>query len=388
LSPPKHGQLQLNADGTFIYAHDNSETLVDEFSYELSDGTTTDKAVVQISILPFNDPPVAEKLNTYSTDKDQSFQFLVPESLFSDPDVHDTLVITLNTIDGSELPAWIRFDQSTMQISGTPDRAGDFLFKLTATDTNNTSIDADLFFTVTEIPKAAAANPGVLDEPFAFELPVQTRIGESSAGIAIVEPTSLASANQTTTRHTPIVTDNPEELQSKIQIPPPQVGEEIEVFRPATKAKAESSPASDQKSLQVIKLAPVKQALSLTELFQINENPLSSSMSQQLNQSSESMAHGTEFNLKITGAAISVSAGFSIGYIVWLLRGGLLLSTVLTSLPAWRWVDPLPVLETMSNDTDSSNDESLEEMVTDEENAVPQIGDQKFHTPVDVYKKG
>ena len=50
------------------------------------------------------------------------------------------------------------------------------------------------------------------------------------------------------------------------------------------------------------------------------------------------------------------------GYIAWLLRGGILLSSVLSSLPAWRMIDPLPVLNKMHDETES-DDESLESMV-------------------------
>jgi hypothetical protein len=34
----------------------------------------------------------------------------------------------------------------------------------------------------------------------------------------------------------------------------------------------------------------------------------------------------------------------STGYLVWFIQAGLLKSALLTSLPLWRWVDPLPIL--------------------------------------------
>jgi hypothetical protein len=45
----------------------------------------------------------------------------------------------------------------------------------------------------------------------------------------------------------------------------------------------------------------------------------------------------------VASAAVFTSA-VSYGYVMWLLRGGLLLSGLLTSLPAWAGLDPLPVL--------------------------------------------
>jgi len=35
----------------------------------------------------------------------------------------------------------------------------------------------------------------------------------------------------------------------------------------------------------------------------------------------------------------------STGYVIWLLRAGPLVASVLSSLPAWRTFDPLPVLD-------------------------------------------
>jgi hypothetical protein len=40
----------------------------------------------------------------------------------------------------------------------------------------------------------------------------------------------------------------------------------------------------------------------------------------------------------------TLSAGLSVGYVVWILRGGVLLSSMLAALPAWQLVDPMPLL--------------------------------------------
>jgi hypothetical protein len=66
---------------------------------------------------------------------------------------------------------------------------------------------------------------------------------------------------------------------------------------------------------------------------------------------------------------ISVAAGTSVsaGYVIWLLRGGVLATSLMSSLPAWRFVDPLPVLNRLGRDDDDDDDEhdddSLEAMV-------------------------
>jgi hypothetical protein len=46
-----------------------------------------------------------------------------------------------------------------------------------------------------------------------------------------------------------------------------------------------------------------------------------------------------------------------------LVRGGALLSSLMASLPAWRMIDPLPILANMGNGEDQSDDDSLDAMI-------------------------
>jgi CSLREA domain-containing protein len=56
---PAHGGLTLNADGSFTYVHDGSETTLDTFAYAASNGVATAQGIVTVTIYPVNDPPVA-----------------------------------------------------------------------------------------------------------------------------------------------------------------------------------------------------------------------------------------------------------------------------------------------------------------------------------------
>jgi hypothetical protein len=59
-------------------------------------------------------------------------------------------------------------------------------------------------------------------------------------------------------------------------------------------------------------------------------------------------------------ASTGVAASMSVGYVAWLLRGGVLLSSVLSQLPAWRFIDPLPVFSYWGKHDEDEEDESLE----------------------------
>ena len=65
----------------------------------------------------------------------------------------------------------------------------------------------------------------------------------------------------------------------------------------------------------------------------------------------------------VIGSSATVLSGFSVGYLIYLLRGGAMMASMLTSLPAWRFVDPLPILQSMNNVDDTDN-ESLQTIVS------------------------
>jgi hypothetical protein len=46
----------------------------------------------------------------------------------------------------------------------------------------------------------------------------------------------------------------------------------------------------------------------------------------------------------VVASSVVVSTGFSVGYVLWLARGGALLASLASAIPAWAMVDPLPVL--------------------------------------------
>lgn len=70
-----------------------------------------------------------------------------------------------------------------------------------------------------------------------------------------------------------------------------------------------------------------------------------------------------ELNLERT-AAITVAgllSGASLVYVYWLIRGGILLGTYLSAMPAWRLLDPLAVLPRDNQGEDDEEDEEDED---------------------------
>lgn len=73
------------------------------------------------------------------------------------------------------------------------------------------------------------------------------------------------------------------------------------------------------------------------------------------------------------GSSVALSTGISVGYVVWIARGGLLLASLVSSMPAWRLVDPLPILARLEDpDAAAGEGDSLASIIerTDDGPAV------------------
>ena len=63
-----------------------------------------------------------------------------------------------------------------------------------------------------------------------------------------------------------------------------------------------------------------------------------------LEQVRERTAAQFEVREAVVASSMAVTASLSVGYVIWVLRGGVLLTSLLASMPAWRSIDPVPVL--------------------------------------------
>jgi hypothetical protein len=73
----------------------------------------------------------------------------------------------------------------------------------------------------------------------------------------------------------------------------------------------------------------------------------------------------TGFEARMVSSTIAATSGLSVGYVLWLTRGGLLVASLLSSLPAWRLIDPIPILASLDPGRDDRrrDGESLDSLV-------------------------
>jgi hypothetical protein len=73
-----------------------------------------------------------------------------------------------------------------------------------------------------------------------------------------------------------------------------------------------------------------------------------------LDKAAQSQTETEQVRAVVVGSTTAVASSLSVGYILWLMRGGALAASLLASLPAWRSLDPLPIL---GRDRDDEPDE-------------------------------
>jgi hypothetical protein len=68
----------------------------------------------------------------------------------------------------------------------------------------------------------------------------------------------------------------------------------------------------------------------------------------------DAVRHEIESEMKwetlIVGTGTTLMTGLSVGYVLWTLRGSYLLASLMSSIPAWSLIDPLPILDSLEKD--------------------------------------
>ena len=93
---------------------------------------------------------------------------------------------------------------------------------------------------------------------------------------------------------------------------------------------------------------------------------------EQLDTLQEQVESNNEREFHIAGTATVMTAAISTGYVIWALRGSFLLASFLSTLPAWRTLDPLPILEGNQGVGGPDDDESLVDIASSSSKPHPE----------------
>jgi large repetitive protein len=168
VSGPAHAtSFALNADGSFSYTHDSSETITDSFTYQATDGMATSTvATVTITITPVNDAPVANNDN-YPVDEGGTINYAAPGVLANDTDSDGPAMAAVLVSGPAHASSFVlNADGSFIYVhDGSETTTDSFTYK--ANDGSLDSNVATAFITITPVndaPVAANDNRGPVAE--------------------------------------------------------------------------------------------------------------------------------------------------------------------------------------------------------------------------------
>ena len=137
VTPPAHGTIVLNPDGTYTYTPAANYSGTDSFTFKANDGTlNSNTATVSITVTPVNDAPVlANALADRSVTLGSILNFAFADNTFTDVD-SPSLTYTAKLANGAALPSWLSFNPASRAFSGTPGAAdlGTLTVQVTASD--------------------------------------------------------------------------------------------------------------------------------------------------------------------------------------------------------------------------------------------------------------
>ena len=342
-----------------------------------SDSSTSQPIEVQVT--NENDAPVVDNaLGEQTLDVDTVLT--LSAGIFTDQD-NDTLSYTLTSADGQPIPDWLIYDPDTTELSlgEAPDETETEQLILTADDGQGGSTQLLFFVTVEAEPELATANS--TDDTFTDIEFVTIEAGsdaqesdsedDSVLGSVFSESAQSLASEDSPTTVALLTTESIERLfgMSLFEVSTDDANDfEASVLRNNAISEFLESQQTDEtlQSSSLLSLNVFDDSVNLAALFGAatdQDTEMFASLSKDFENRNEEMQNQLSAARIAIGSSFTVTSGLSVGYFLYLLRGGAIMSSMLTSLPAWRFVDPLPILGNLQDSLDSDN-ESLQSMVS------------------------
>lgn len=123
-----------------------------------------------------NESPVAGNLTGILTNQSEAFSYTIPQSLFSDGDLHDRLTLEVTLSDDTPLPDWLTFDGQTLSGEPANDDVGLIEIKINATDIFGATASTTTTLEVLDVNDAPTPGVQIADQlahqDEAFELTI------------------------------------------------------------------------------------------------------------------------------------------------------------------------------------------------------------------------
>jgi VCBS repeat-containing protein len=356
-SGPANGSLILNADGSFSYTPFANWNGTDSFTYTANDGAlTSNVATVTLTVNPVNDVPAASG-TTIAVNGNTTYTGSLPAAVDADGDA----VSYSLAAQGANGTATVNPD-GTFNYTPNAGFSGSDSFVFAINDGNGGSNVYTVAVNVAAVIEAAA--PLLPTDPAP---PPQTAPDEQqpAAEETPAKPDQTLLAEITHLTIDKAVNANQPGEESSSPSPAYSSGSSSPTFTVSVDVDSTNHETKPPVTLLDSLNAALRSISNDAQAMQLLQNSLgNSSFQQQLNQLQDEIRQQLSLDKNTVASSLAVSTGLSVGYVLWLVRGGVLLSSLLSSLPAWRLIDPLPILGHLKRQKNGDeDDDSLESML-------------------------
>lgn len=179
-TPPAHGTLEINANGSFAYTPVADYNGPDSFTYHADDGIADAIATVYINVTWVDDPPVAHD-DTYTTAEDTALFIASPGVLANDTDIEGDLLVAI-VVDDPGHGTLDLYPNGGFTYTPAPDWNGADSFTYQAYDGYQFSTTATVTVNVTPVNDAPTAVDDyyTIDEDTVLSVPAPGLLGNDS----------------------------------------------------------------------------------------------------------------------------------------------------------------------------------------------------------------
>ncbi len=356
---------------TYQNLSQNPNTTARTIEFVASDGiASSNLATATVEVVRQNDAPVSVS-ESYSVDNNKTLTVTIPGLLTNDSDVdNDPLSVAL--VSGPASGTLVLNSNGSFSYVPNLNFSGRTSFTYVATDGSLNSAPTTVWIDVVAVAAPPIVTPPPTDpspapgpspqqpedqhppnQPPASPNdpdPVDDATGNGSPG-----STSSGGSNSTLTLviapQESVFATLDDDAQSAKQLI-------VEAFRAGEAKLSNRTDHSRYEVTEVQKFGSVDLAAPISEyeLAELQQAVLwqqLDTLQEQLESDSDRLDH-------IAGSATVVTAALSTGYVIWTLRGSFLLASFLSTVPTWRSLDPLPIIESnQGTEADGGDNESL-----------------------------
>ena len=376
ISGPTNGTItSINPDGTVVYTHDGSETLADSFTYTIRDlaGATSNTVTVSLTVTPVNDAPIIT-----SDGGGPSANVSVTEGSRTVTDVNATdaegATLTYSIIGGADA-ALFNIDPATgvLTFSTAPDFqapgdvGADNVYDVIVQVSDGILVDTQAI-AVTVIQ--ATVPPPIFNPPPPEPSPTSDAPpNESDPGADTDTRVEGTPGGEIPFGGNPLgpLSGGPHGATEKATRDPDVMPTKDMNERRDRDLKAQ---VAGQSSLDVLSdmLEKLQGSFDQTTFTgEIRSLLARAEFLDDLDHLRDAFNNVMTTEKTYVASGVAAASALSIGYVIWLLRSGVLLTALLSSVPAWQFVNPLLILATPAKKkrqqgADGQENDSLESM--------------------------